>query len=142
MFNKLLLLIFLIYLLAGCEREPAENHADDQSIHLNEEEFFDEDTAEINEDVSDPITLTANKDTIMTAIPDTLKMHAEESPDSLFTVLIVIEKGSDVQQLSIKNPERLMDDIFKAEITGTKILELLEIDIVKSIEEDAEVWGH
>ena len=78
----------------------------------------------------------------MTAIPDTLKMHAEESPDSLFTVLIVIEKGSDVQQLSIKNPERLMDDIFKAEITGTKILELLEIDIVKSIEEDAEVWGH
>lgn len=135
MMNKILSIFLLLILLPGCGQKTNNYHFSPE----NDNSEVVEPGAEIDVTVSDLNTL---KDTTMAIIPDTLKMHAMASPDSLFTVLIVIEKDSDVQQLSIKDPERLMDNIFKAEITGVKILELLEIDIVKSIEEDAEVWGH
>jgi hypothetical protein len=135
MMNKFISIFILIIILSGCGQKTDNNQAASQ----NDDTEAIEAAAEIDLNHSD---LYTHNDTTMTEIPDTLKMHAEASPDSLFTVLIVIEKGSDVAMLSIKDPERLMDNIFKAEISGAKIMELIEIDIVKSIEEDAEVWGH
>jgi len=135
MMNKFISIFLMAALLSGCGQKTDNNQAASENIDAKAIEAV----AEIDINHSDLNTLN---DTTMAEIPDTLKMHAEASPDSLFTVLIVIEKGSDVEVLSIKEPERLMDNIFKAEISGAKILELLEIDIVKSIEEDAEVWGH
>ena len=135
MMNKFISIFLMAALLSGCGQKTDNNQAASENIDAEAIEAV----AEIDINHSDLNTLN---DTTMAEIPDTLKMHAEESQDSLFTVLIVIEKGSDVEVLSIKEPERLMDNIFKAEISGAKILELLEIDIVKSIEEDAEVWGH
>ena len=135
MMNKFISIFLMAALLSGCGQKTDNNQAASENIDAEAIEAV----AEIDINHSDLNTLN---DTTMAEIPDTLKMHAEASPDSLFTVLIVIEKGSDVEVLSIKEPERLMDNIFKAEISGAKILELLEIDIVKSIEEDAEVWGH
>ena len=134
MMNKFISIILLAALLSGCGQKTDNN----QAASENE----DADSIEAASEIEIHSELTTLNDTTMAEIPDTLKMHAEASPDSLFTVPIVIEKGSDVEVLSIKEPERLMDNIFKAEISGAKILELLEIDIVKSIEEDAEVWGH
>jgi len=133
--NKFISIFLATILLYGCGQKTDNIHfeADNNDVEVIEAA----EKIEIN--YSD---ITTFNDTTMAEIPDSLKMHVEASPDSLFIVLIVIEKGSDIEVLSIKDPERLMDNIFKAEITGAKILELLEIDIVKSIEEDAEVWGH
>jgi len=133
--NKFISYILPAILLFGCGQKTDKNQS--VSEKDNGEAIRTAEKIEIN--YSD---LTTFNDTTMAEIPDTLKMHAEASPDSLFTVLIVIDKGSDVKELSIKDPERLMDNIFKAEISGAKILKLLENEIVKSIEEDAEVWGH
>jgi len=75
----------------------------------------------------------------MSKIEKTLENEIHRNPEKTYQVLIVTEEGIDVHQLDFKPSGKLMDNIFSAELKGSKIMDLSKHKSIQSIEQDEEM---
>lgn len=75
----------------------------------------------------------------MNKINKRLEDAIRENPEKNYRILITTKEGSDLKQLKINDAQELMENIFSAEMKGSKIQSLAENKKVQSIELDGEM---
>ena len=75
----------------------------------------------------------------MKKINKNLEDAIRQNPEKNYRILITTKEGTGLNQLKIGNAEELMENIFSAELKGSKIQSLAENKKVQSIELDGEM---
>jgi hypothetical protein len=75
----------------------------------------------------------------MSKINKSLEDAIRQNPEKKYRVLITTKEGTDSNQIKIENAKKLMENIFSAELKGSKIQSIANQKGIESIELDSEV---
>lgn len=75
----------------------------------------------------------------MDKISSSLRQQIKSEPGKSYHVLIVVEDGTDIDNLPLQSSRLLMENIASATLTGNEVLKLSELKEIESIELDEEV---
>lgn len=75
----------------------------------------------------------------MKKIEKNLEEAIRQNPEKNYRILITTKEGTELNTFKIENAKKLMDNIFSAELKGSKIQSIAEQKDVESIELDGEM---
>lgn len=75
----------------------------------------------------------------MKKIEKNLEEAIRQNPEKNYRILITTKEGTELNTFKIENAKKLMDNIFSAELKGSKIQSIAEQKTVESIELDGEM---
>jgi hypothetical protein len=75
----------------------------------------------------------------MKKIEKNLEEAIRQNPEKNYRILITTKEGTELNTFKIENAKKLMDNIFSAELKGSKIQSIAEQKAVESIELDSEM---
>lgn len=75
----------------------------------------------------------------MKKIGKNLEDAIRKNPEKKYRVLITTKEGTESNTFKIENAKKLMENIFSAELKGSKIQSIAEQKAVESIELDSEM---